>query len=149
MGSSLLGLPFQLYQTFKIEEAFGFNKTDAKTFFVDQVKKIVLTALILGPLVSLLVWIYLQTGDHFWIYAWLVVAAFLLLTMMFYASLILPLFNKLSPLPAGELREKIEAFCRAEDFPLDELFVMDASKRSAKGNAFFSWARQEEENRAL
>lgn len=137
-GSSLLGIPFQLYRTFKIEEKYGFNKTTMGLFWIDLIKKYVLTIVIIGPLVASLIWIYLETQEYFWLYAWFVVAGFLMLTMMFYASLILPLFNKLTPLRTGELREKIEAFCQRENFPLDELFIMDASKRSAKGNAFFS-----------
>lgn len=138
IGSDIVTLPFQLYGTFVIEEKFGFNKTTLKTFFTDKLKGYILGALIGGGLLALLQYIYIHTADYFWILAWIVVSVFSIFTMSFYASLILPLFNKLSPLPDGELKDEIVKFCDEQGFTLKNLFVMDGSKRSSKANAFFS-----------
>lgn len=138
IGSDIVTLPFQLYGTFIIEEKFGFNKTTLKTFFTDKIKGYLLGALIGGGLLALLQYIYIHTADYFWILAWIVVSVFSIFTMSFYASLILPLFNKLSPLPDGELKDEIVKFCDEQGFTLKNLFVMDGSKRSSKANAFFS-----------
>ncbi|MBS1682649.1 MAG: M48 family metallopeptidase [Bacteroidetes bacterium] len=137
-ASDLLNLPFQLYSTFVIEERFGFNKTTLKTFFMDKIKGYVMGAIIGGALLCLLIFLVNQIGPLFWVWFGLVTAGFVLLMNMFYATLILPLFNKLTPLHEGELKNEIEAFARKVNFPLDNIFVMDGSKRSKKANAFFS-----------
>src|SRR6185436_14558996 len=121
-----------------IEEKFGFNKMNLKTFILDKLKGYLLGAIIGGSLLALIVWIYGETGKLFWLYALGVMALFMVFATMFYASIILPLFNKLTPLPEGELRTAIEAYCKKVGFNLTNLFVMDGSKRSAKANAFFS-----------
>jgi STE24 endopeptidase len=136
--SDLLSLPFQYYSIFVIEEKYGFNKTTAKTFVLDKVKGYLLGAVIGGALLSALIYLVEKIGSPFWIIFGALASVFLLLVNMFYASLILPLFNKLSPLPSGELKSAIEAFAAKVSFPLDNIFVMDGSKRSGKANAFFS-----------
>lgn len=138
LASDVLTLPFQLYSVFVIEEKYGFNKTTYKTFFVDKLKGYLLGALIGSPLIALLIYLIQMIGPSFWIWFSLVAGLFILFINMFYTSLILPLFNKLTPLPDGELKTNIEAFSRKVDFPLDNIFVIDGSKRSSKANAFFS-----------
>ena len=138
VANDIITLPFSLYHTFVIEEKFGFNKTTVKTFFIDKLKGYLLGGIIGGCLLAMFIWFYQFTGALFWLYAWIVFSLFTLLMTMFYSSVILPLFNKLTPLPDGELRTAIEAYCRKVDFKLNNLFVMDGSKRSAKANAFFS-----------
>lgn len=138
IASDLLGLPFSLYHTFVIEEKFGFNKTSVATFFGDKLKGYLLGGIIGGGLLALFIWFYQYAGEYFWLYAWVVFTAFSILMIMFYSSLIVPLFNKLSPLPEGELRSAIEEYCKKVGFKLDNLSVIDGSKRSTKANAYFS-----------
>ncbi|MBK5279023.1 MAG: M48 family metallopeptidase, partial [Bacteroidia bacterium] len=138
IASDILGIPFQLYSTFVIEEKYGFNKTTVKTFILDKLKGYALGAVIGGALLSLLLYLVQYIGPNFWIWFGLIAAAFTLLVNMFYTSLFLPLFNKLTPLDNGELKTAIESFSKKVNFPLDNIFVMDGSKRSAKANAFFS-----------
>lgn len=136
--SMVVSLPFTLYDTFVIEERFGFNKTTPKTFIFDLIKSLVLGAVIGGILLFLVVWFYYWAGTFFWVYAWVVMALFMLFFSKFYTTLILPLFNKLKPLEEGELRQSIEEMSKKAGFSLDNVFVMDGSKRSTKANAFFS-----------
>jgi STE24 endopeptidase len=136
--SDLLTIPFQWYGTFVIEEKYGFNKTTMKTFITDKLKGYALGTLIGGALLSGLIYLINSIGPNFWMWFGLLAAAFILFVNMFYTSLILPLFNKLTPLAEGELKTSIEEFARKINFPLDNIFVMDGSKRSAKANAFFS-----------
>jgi len=138
LASDVLTIPFQLYSTFVIEEKYGFNKTTIKTFITDKIKGYLLGAIIGGVLLSVLIYLIQSLGAAFWIWFSIIAAAFILLVNMFYTSLILPLFNKLSPLPAGELKAAIEAFASKVNFPLEHVYVIDGSKRSAKANAFFS-----------
>ena len=137
-ASEVVSLPFQLYSTFKIEEKWGFNKTDARTFWLDKLKGWLLSIVIGGVLLTLVLWLILELGSTFWLWAWLAMAAVILFANLFYTSLIVPLFNKLTPLEEGSLREKLEAYARKVDFPLQNVFVIDGSKRSTKANAFFS-----------
>jgi STE24 endopeptidase len=136
--SDILTLPFQWYSTFVIEEKYGFNKTTGKTFFLDKLKGYLLGALIGGPLISLLIYLVQVIGPSFWIWFSVIAGAFIFFMNMFYTSLILPLFNKLTPLGEGELKTAIESFAQKVNFPLDNIFVIDGSKRSSKANAFFS-----------
>lgn len=138
IASDIINLPFSLYSTFVIEEKFGFNKMTWKTFVSDKIKGYLLGGIIGGGLLALFILFYQQAGSNFWIYAWIVFTLFTLLLTMFYSSWILPLFNKLQPLPEGTLRSAIENYCNKVGFTLDNLFIMDGSKRSAKANAFFS-----------
>ena len=137
-GRSLLNLPFSLYQTFVIEERFGFNRTDWKTFLLDRVKMILLGVLLGGPLLALILWFLESAGDRAWLYAWLVTAGFTLIIQFLAPTWIMPLFNKFTPLEDGELKEALAAYGRRVGFPLDRVFVIDGSRRSAKGNAFFT-----------
>jgi len=136
--SWLLKLPFQLYGIFKIEAKYGFNKTTVKTFFVDALKGTIVAALLGGVLLTALLWLYQELQNGFWISAWLLVTAFSLFMFMFGTKLILPLFNKLQPLPEGELKSEIQKYCASQGYSINRLFVMDGSKRSTKANAFFS-----------
>ena len=136
--SYLLGLPFTLYSTFKIEEKYGFNKTTPKVFFTDTIKGAALATLIGGSLLSAVLWLYQELGSNFWILAWALLAVFSLLMFMFGTTLILPLFNKLEPIKDGPLKQGIEKYCASQGYNLGRLFVMDGSKRSSKANAFFS-----------
>jgi len=137
-ASDILGTPFSYYHTFVIEEKFGFNKTTRKTFKLDKIKGWLMLALIGGGLLSVIVWFYETTGSNFWLYAWGIVAAFTFFMNMFYAKLIVPLFNKQTPLEDGSLRSKIETYSTKVGFKLDNVFVIDGSKRSTKANAYFS-----------
>lgn len=136
--SDLLTLPFQLHSTFVIEEKYGFNKTTVKTFITDKLKGYVLGAIIGGLLIAVLIMLIQKIGPNFWIWFGTIAALFILLVNMFYTSLFLPLFNKLTPLQEGELKSAIEAFAKKVSFPLDNIYIMDGSKRSKKANAFFS-----------
>jgi STE24 endopeptidase len=137
-ASNLIGLPFSLYSTFVIEEKYGFNRTTIKTFVLDSIKAALIGIVIGGGILSLIIWIYLLTTVNFWWMAWAVVGVFMLLVNMFYSTLIVPMFNKQTPLEEGELRNAIGVFSNKVGFQLDNVFVMDGSKRSSKGNAYFS-----------
>ena len=137
-ASDILSLPFSYYATFVIEEEFGFNKTSRKTFFLDKLKGWGMMILLGGGILALIIWFYQLTGNDFWWYAWILVTVFSVFLNMFYARLIVPLFNKQTPLPEGSLRDKIEAYAKKEGFKLEKIFVIDGSKRSTKANAYFS-----------
>jgi len=137
-ASDLLTLPFSWYSTFIIEEKYGFNKTTKATFFLDKIKSWGLMAIVGGGILALIVWFYEITQEDFWWYAWILVTVFTLFVTMFYAKLIVPLFNKQTPLPEGSLRSKIENYAEKVGFKLDNIFVIDGSKRSTKANAYFS-----------
>ncbi|MBD3626961.1 M48 family metallopeptidase [Cyclobacterium sp.] len=138
IGSDILSIPFDYYHTFKIEEDFGFNKTTVKTFFADKIKGYLLSIIVGGTLLFVLVWLILEIGRDFWWIFWIIAALFMVFVNMFYSGLILPLFNKLTPLEEGELKNKIMDYARSVGFPLENVFIMDGSKRSSKANAFFS-----------
>lgn len=138
LASDLLTTPFSLYDTFVIEQKFGFNKTSVRTFIFDKLKGYLLGAIIGGGLLSLIIYIYQLTTDQFWIYAWIVITAFSVFMVLFYSNLIVPLFNKQTPLPEGELKSAIESFAGKVGFKLDNIYVIDGSKRSTKANAYFT-----------
>ncbi len=138
LGSDIISTPFSYYQNFVIEEKYGFNKSTKKLFFIDKAKGWILTIILGGGILALIVWFYQQTGNYFWIYTWLFIAVFSVFMTMFYSSLIVPLFNKQNPLEKGELRSEIENFSVRVGFNLDNIFVIDGSKRSTKANAYFS-----------
>ncbi len=137
-ASDILSLPFSYYNTFVIEEKYGFNKTNTATFFLDKVKGWAMMAVVGGGLLSLIIWFYGITASDFWLYAWGLVTVFTIFMNLFYARLIVPLFNKQSPLEEGTLRTKIEAYANTVNFNLANIFVIDGSKRSTKANAYFS-----------
>ncbi len=137
-ASDIINTPFSIYDTFKIEEKYGFNKTTPKTFVLDKIKGWLLGAIIGGGLLALLIYIYEKTQNMFWIYAWVVISAFSIFMAMFYSNLIVPLFNKQTPLKDGELRTAINSFSKKVGFKLDNIFVINGSKRSTKANAYFT-----------
>ena len=134
----LANLPVSYYSTFVIEEKFGFNKTTKKLFVVDSIKQIILSIALGLPVIYLIAWIYQSLESQFWLVGWLAVSAISLFMFIFGTRIFLPMFNKLKPLPEGELRSEVEAYCQSQGFPLSKLWEMDASKRSTKLNAFFS-----------
>ena len=136
--SDIINIPFDLYAQFKIEEKYGFNKMTPGLFFMDKIKGYILGGLIGGLIFYILMYLITSLGENFWIYFLAVITVFILLINMFYTSVIMPLFNKLTPLEDGSLRDKITEYSKKIDFPLDNIYVMDGSKRSAKANAFFS-----------
>lgn len=138
LASTILSTPFEWQMTFGVEEKFGFNKMDAKTFWGDKIKGLILGGVLGGGLLALFIYFYEAFPDNFWLYAWLAFMAFAILMMAFYTNLIVPMFNKLKPMEEGELRAAIERYAQKVGFPLKRIMVMDGSKRSTKGNAFFS-----------
>lgn len=138
MASDIISTPFSYYKTFVIEERFGFNKTTKKTFITDKLKGLLMMVVIGGGILSLIVWFYQLTGDEFWLYTWAVIIIFTIIMNMFYAKLIVPLFNKQTPLETGSLRDKIANYASSVGFNLKNIFVIDGSKRSTKANAYFS-----------
>jgi STE24 endopeptidase len=138
LASTLLSLPFSIYDTFVIEERFGFNKTTVRTFILDLIKSIILGAVVGGGILALFVYLYIATGLYFWLFTWAAVSAFMLFMGMFYSNLIVPLFNKQKPLEAGPLRDAIEDFASKTGFKLKNIYVIDGSKRSSKANAYFT-----------
>lgn len=134
----LVNIPFAVYDTFVIEEKYGFNKTTVRTFILDKIKGWLLSAVIGGGLLAVIVWIYLRTMNNFWLYAWAVISVFSIFMSMFYSNLIVPLFNKQTPLDPGELRDKIMEFSEKAGFRLKNIYVIDGSKRSTKANAYFT-----------
>lgn len=137
IATLLSGLPFQVWRTFVIEQKFGFNRTTPRTFIADMLKSLVLAALLGAPLASGVLWIFHQVPNA-WLWAWLLVTGFQLALTYVAPTWIMPLFNKFTPMPAGELRERIQALGQKCGFPLADVFVMDGSKRSSKANAFFT-----------
>ncbi len=137
-GSGILNIPFSYYSTFVIEEKYGFNKMNRKTFFLDLLKSTVMSTILGGGILAFIIWIYQLTGNNFWLYAWGFLTVFSIFMNMFYSRLIVPIFNKQTPLKEGKLRDKIELYAQKVDFALDNIFVIDGSKRSTKANAYFS-----------
>ena len=136
--SGLIGLPFDWYATFHIEEKYGFNKTTPKIYLADLIKGMLVSAVVGGVLLAAIVGFYIWIGDRFWLYAWGLITVFSVFMSMFYSQLIVPLFNKQTPLENGVLRDKIQAFALKAGFKLDNIYVIDGSKRSTKANAYFT-----------
>ena len=138
VASSVLDIPVDYYATVRIEEKDGFNKTTRRVYWLDTVKELVLSLVLGGVLLALVVWFYTWAGTYFWLYAWGAVTLFSVFMAMFYSQLIVPLFNKQTPLQEGSLRDKIQAFAGKVGFKLDNIYVIDGSKRSTKANAYFT-----------
>ena len=138
LANDIISTPFEIYDTFVIEERFGFNKTTPKTFIFDKLKGYVLAAILGGGILALIMWLYRLNPQYFWLIAWACVTAVSLFFSLFYSELIVPLFNKQTPLEAGELRDAIEKFSKKAGFELKNIFVIDGSKRSTKANAYFT-----------
>ncbi len=131
-------LPFDLYRTFVVEARFGFNRMTAKLFVADILKQALLAVVIGGPVLLAVLWLMNAMGPHWWLYVWFFWLGFNLLVLVLYPTLIAPLFNKFSPLPEGALKSRIEALLARCGFTASGLFVMDGSKRSGHGNAYFT-----------
>ena len=134
----LVQLPFTLYSTFGIENRFGLNRTTVKTFVLDTLKTMLLALLLGGPLLVLIFWFFQRSGGMAWIYCWMLVAAFTILMQFIAPVVILPLFNRFTPLEDGPLREAITAYAKQRKFPLQGVYTMDGSRRSNRLNAFFT-----------
>ncbi|MBN1952749.1 MAG: M48 family metallopeptidase [Bacteroidales bacterium] len=143
LASDIINTPFALYDTFVIEERFGFNTTSFVTFWLDKIKNWILVGIVGGGVTALVIWIYYIFRDHnrfdqFWIWAWAGVTVIMILMNVFYSTLIVPIFNKQTPLEDGELRDAISDFCRKVGFDIENVYVIDGSKRSTKANAYFT-----------
>ena len=136
--SSILDLPFSIYSTFVIEEKFGFNRTTIKTFISDMLKGSLLGLAIGVPLIYIILWLMEQAGDQWWIYTWLVISGFSLFMMWVYPTWIAPIFNKFEPLEEGDTLNRITRLLQRCGFNSNGIFVIDGSKRSSHGNAYFS-----------
>ena len=136
--SLLVSLPFDYYYTFKIEEKHGFNRQTEKGFWMDKLKVIILTCLLGGFLLALLLTIMNRMGANWWLWAWGAVSGFSILMVWIFPTLLAPLFNKFSPIEDKELQEAIEDLSKKVGFRTSGTFVMDASKRSSHGNAYFT-----------
>lgn len=137
LSQSLLSLPFGIYDTFVIEQRFGFNRATPLTFILDRLKGLLLAALLGLPLLAAVLWIF-RCVSHAWLWAWLLVTAFQLVLTYLAPSWIMPLFNKFTPMPDSDLKQAIKTLGERCQFPLTGVFVMDGSKRSTKANAFFT-----------
>ena len=137
-GSAVLDLPFSVWDQFVIEERFGFNRMSAGLFFADTVKQLLLSILLVTLLAAGVLWVMRATGDYWWLAAWAVWMGFTLVITWAYPRVIAPLFNKFQALEAGPLRERIDALLKRCGFTSRGVFVMDASRRSAHGNAYFT-----------
>jgi STE24 endopeptidase len=136
--SDIISTPFSYYATFVLEERFGFNKMTPKTFWLDKIKGWVLGVVLGGVILSLIILFFQKFPETFWIYTWILISVFSIVMNMFYAKLIVPLFNKQTALKDGSLRQKIEEYSKKVGFKLDNIYVIDGSKRSTKANAYFS-----------
>jgi STE24 endopeptidase len=135
---SILGLPFAWYAQFKLEERFGFNTTSIKTWILDRVKGFLLSALLGYPLLALVLKLIGWTGANWWLWAAAIVIAFQLLLLLVAPAIVMPLFNKFTPLPGGTLRERLFVLAQRTNFPTRSIEIMDGSKRSRHSNAFFT-----------
>jgi len=138
LGNGIINLPFSLYSTFVIEERFGFNRTTPALYVTDTLKSIGLGAVIGLPILAGIIYVFLSFGAIAWVYGWIGVIAFTLIIQYVAPTWIMPLFNTFTPLEENELREKILDYSKKVNFPLQQVFVIDGSKRSARANAFFT-----------
>lgn len=136
--STIISIPFSYYQTFTIEDSFGFNKSNKLTFWTDILKSLLLGAVLGGLILSIIVWIYNYIQEDFWWITWIVVSVFSLGLNFFYSTVIVPIFNKQTPLEDGELKQAIDNFGKTAGFEIDNIYVIDGSKRSSKANAYFA-----------
>lgn len=137
-ASDLISLPFSYYKTFVIETKYGFNKSTLKTFFLDKIKGWLMMLFIGGGILALITLFYIKTTSNFWIYTWMLIAVFTIFMNLFYSKLIVPIFNKQTALPDGDLKNEIKKYAQNVHFKIDNIFVIDGSKRSTKANAYFS-----------
>lgn len=138
LASDLLSTPFDVYNTFVIEQKWGFNRTTPRLYISDKLKSWLLGAILGGGMLSLVIWLYILAGTSFWWMAWVVISLFSAFFTLFYSSLIVPLFNRQTPLEEGELRSKLNELAFRTGFNVANIFVIDGSKRSSRANAYFS-----------
>ena len=138
LSQTILNLPFAYYSTFIIEQKFWFNKSTKKLFFIDTIKTFLLGLVIWWIIFALLNYFYILSSSYFWLFAWIFITLFSVFMILFHSSLIVPLYNKQTPLPEWELKEKITSFAKTIGFTITDIFVIDWSKRSTKANAYFS-----------
>lgn len=138
MLTQLLDLPMSVYQTFRLEQRFGFNHTTPRLFIIDLIKQSVLLLVLGAPLAWLVLWLLGNSGSLWWLYTWAVWMGFILLMMWAYPAVIAPLFNKFKPLQDGALRDRVLALLNRNGFASQGIFVMDGSRRSGHGNAYFT-----------
>ncbi|MTI86875.1 MAG: M48 family metallopeptidase [Balneolaceae bacterium] len=138
VAKMMISLPFKIYSTFVIEERFGFNKTTPKTFVLDLIKGMTLGLVLGGLLLAGILAFFMYAGEWAWLYAWGAATVFTLVIQFIAPRWIMPLFNKFEPLEEGDLRESIEKYTQKVNFEIQDLFVMDGSRRSSKSNAFFT-----------
>ncbi len=134
----IINIPFSAYSTFYIEEKYGFNKTTVKTFIMDLLKGWLLFAVLGGLIFSVILWFFGKTGDFAWLYCWTAVTVFQIFVMFIAPVVIMPLFNKFTPIEECELKTTLEDYANKENFKIKGIFTMDGSKRSTKSNAFFT-----------
>ncbi len=137
-ASIVLNLPFDLFRTFVIEERHGFNRQTPRGFWLDRAKGLALAAILGAPILAAILWIMQATGSYWWVYAWVAMTAFSVLTAWLYPTFLAPLFNKFSAVENGELKTRIEGLAKKIGFHAAGIYVMDASKRSSHGNAYFT-----------
>jgi len=136
--STIISVPISYYSTFTIEEKYGFNKSTLSTFIKDKIKGLIISLLIGGFILYISIQLYNFFEANFWLWLWVFLSAIIIFINIFYTTLIVPIFNKLSPLEEGSLKNKIEKYSKKIGYSLDKIFVIDGSKRSSKANAFFS-----------
>jgi len=136
--SDVISIPFSCFNTFVIEEKYGFNKMTVKTFVMDKIKGYLLTIIVGGLLLFGAIYLVSILEKGFWLWLWISLSLLMVFVNMFYADLIVPIFNKLTPLETGSLRDKIESYTKKIGYSLKNIYIIDGSKRSSKANAFFS-----------
>lgn len=136
--SFIIGLPFSIYSTFGIETRFGFNRTSVKTFIADILKALLLSSLLGAPVLAAILWFFEFTGSYGWLLCWAGTVLFGFIIQFLAPVLIMPLFNKFTPLENGPLKDKIMDYARLQNFKISGIFTMDGSRRSTKLNAFFT-----------
>ncbi len=137
-ASEIINLPFSWYDQFVIEKKYGFNTMTIRTFITDHLKSWFIALIVGIPVLALITWLYYRTGKGFWLYAWGFITLFSVFINLFYSELIVPLFNKQTPLGESPLRRQIEEFAAKTGFRLKNIYVIDGSKRSTKANAYFT-----------
>jgi STE24 endopeptidase len=138
LGSDIINIPFSYIDTFIVEKKYGFNTMTIRTFITDHIKSWFIALIVGIPVLGLLTWFYYKTGKNFWLYSWGLITIFSVFINLFYSELIVPLFNKQTPLAEGSLRNLIESFGQKAGFKIKNIYVIDGSKRSTKANAYFS-----------
>ncbi len=138
IANDIISLPFSIYDTFVIEQKYGFNKMKPKTFVFDKLKGYLLTAVIGGVLYAVIYKVYVYTEEYFWIYCWGILSLFMVFFSMFYSNIIVPLFNKQKTLSNKELKTSITEFSKKVGFKIDNIYEIDGSKRSSRANAYFT-----------